>query len=1222
MREKTLILILTFLLIFSLTSNIGMAWWNESWKFRVPIDINSSKSRENVSIAQEINFTQILENNNIPGNFDPNSIRVVENNYSSPYDWNTSKSSGNLTWIANGTVNSTTRRFWIYFDIGVGEKNPGKMMKEKPYWRSNYTDYMNCWSNCTTSTNGEPCSSSCNAIGYEWNRSWAKSMDIFWKWSTESPYDKAYLYLDGSKIAEKSGNNSELLTGLLGNSIVGRFDSDYSTVESTTDEYGTYGCAIDWIKFYPVSNYTDVEINQSLGSLDKQNLKTNLIEPKENSTKYFPNNITLRSNLTDKSGEMVTGGSVNFTLKYNDSISYFCPGREEDTDGYYNCSWNSIGKEIGNYSIIINASKEYYQDNSTVFENRFELDKRQLKIKLIEPEDNSTKYRGNNITFSANLTDQFGFTVPDASLNFTVIYNSTENYTLSGVHRGNGLYNVSWDSTEKELGNYSVLVKASKQYYYPNSTRWTDRFDLETGPPIVSINISSNESEQLSWIQINSTIEDQSETGLKFVRVNITQPNGFKQTENMTNVSGTWIYNYTNTSQRGVYNITVYAKDNREKVGSSEENFTIFIDLNVSLRSLSDIYYRGDRGTVYYLLEDISGSKLSNANITLRIKGPEGKNFWKEEKVTNSNGTFDELSKINLGNDWPFGNYSLLTTTRYFDSITNKSVSEDTEFIFKVMEKPDSLILDLEESKESSNELGILATVTDGLKNIDPDWINVSLYDPADSIVCIEEINGSCQYNVQMDKREGGLYYKKHSPNSSIAGSWRWKVKVSENSQTITKEIFTKLSTGIFDLRNISITDNGISDLGISAVVENKGSGRDVTIEWNLTRTDTGESLDSGMDTFYVGGNSEKTHSISPQTNYLGEVKIKMILFDTASEEAKAGAYEIFTTEEEEEAPPAPAAAAVAKERKDEIEIISYPKEVEIEKGWSGYAILDVNNSGDFTLNNIRPGIEGIDERWYELPEKIEYLNTGETGNFTIKFEVPKTAESGNYHGNFTVISDEDSDKKSFVLRVFKSERELVYYKIQTLKNRLEKLEGMLIEAENENKDVTEAKELLDESRGNIRIAEEYLDSQMYDKVKNKVRITRDLLDKAEIEIKTAKKYFIPLFGPMAIQYQLLIVTGILIFVLVLIIYVVKKVKHISPKRIPSAKELKKMVLPRKNLKKLKDEKERLKKTLKLLKEENKEGIISDETYKELKENNQKKLRGIYKKLREEKGGG
>ncbi|MCD6398740.1 MAG: hypothetical protein J7L08_02360, partial [Candidatus Aenigmarchaeota archaeon] len=983
---------------------------------------------------------------------------------------------------------------------------------------------------------------------------------------------------------------------------------------------------VEWIKFYPVSNYTNATINESLGSLDEKDMKINLMEPSNGSTQYYGDNITIRVNITNYFDTPLTNANVNFTIKHNDTYSYQCSGIEEG-NGYYNCSWDSSSGVLGNYSIEVNASKQYYNSNSTIWNNRFNLVKKNIKINLIKPEENSTKYRGDQITLRINLTDQSNNTVTGASVNFSVKYNETLFYDLTGVEEGNGYYNTSWNSTGKELGNYSIQVNASKQYYNSNSTMWNNRFTLETGPPTISISLSSDQAEQLSWIQINATVQDQSGYGINWTKINITQPNGHLEVHDMTNTSNVWIYNYTNTSQRGIYNITVFSEDNYGKTGSSEEDFIIYIKLNISLSSQSSIYYRDESGRINYILNDASGNALSGANVALRIRNPNGTIIWPEDwprnYTTDENGTIVPPPSFAFTSDDTIGNYSLLSTTYYYDSITGTTTSGETQYILQLSQGGNGFTLDLEAPSEVSTteKLIVSAGVTDGLRNIDPDWINVSLYDPANSLVCLETINGSCIYNAEMDRREAGVYYKEYSINSSLEGSWRWKVKSGKDTQTITKEIYSKLTGGPFDLRDITVLDPTVPDLEISAVAENTGeNGRDVILEWNLTRTDTGESLDSGADTFYVAGNSEKVHIITPSTNYLGGVKITMILYFGTE---KAGAYEVFNTAETTTTISGggggggPSGAAIAEEEISKIEIINYPKEVEIEKGWSGYAILDVNNTGNIDLNNIEIGVDGIEKDWFEVSGKISKMSPGEVRNFTIKFQIPNYVKSGNYDANFTVVSDEGTDKKSFVLRIFETKKELIYYQIQSLKSRLDKLDNMVILGEKENKDMTEVKGTLDEVRRNIRIAEEYLDSKMYEKSRERIRVTNDLLDQAELQIKTAKKYFLPIFGPLGIQYQLLILTIILILSLILIIYIVKKVKHIGSKMIPSTTEIKKMILPKKNLAKLRDEEQKLKKTLELLKEEHDQGMISDESYIELKENNEKKLKKIYDEINE-----
>ena len=374
--RRILIFAVFFLVLISSNSVLADNWWNESWNFRLPMDINSSVQRENVSITTEINFTEILENNNISGTFDSNSIRVLENNYSSPYDWeNTSIGAGNLTWIANGTVNSTNRRFWIYFDIlENGAKNQGELIKDEPHWRSGYTDNMNVWSNQSASP----------GIGYTWNRTWAESMDIFWKWSTGTDgLDTSYLYVDGVEQRNKKNSKGNETIFLTGSTLVGRFYSSPIVNDPVTDEYGTYGCAVEWIKFYPVSNYTNATINESLGSLDEKDMKINLMEPSNGSTQYYGDNITIRVNITNYFDTPLTNANVNFTIKHNDTYSYQCSGIEEG-NGYYNCSWDSSSGVLGNYSIEVNASKQYYNSNSTIWNNRFNLVKKNIKKNLIK----------------------------------------------------------------------------------------------------------------------------------------------------------------------------------------------------------------------------------------------------------------------------------------------------------------------------------------------------------------------------------------------------------------------------------------------------------------------------------------------------------------------------------------------------------------------------------------------------------------------------------------------------------------------------------------------------------------------------------------------------------------------------------------------------------------------------------------------------------------------
>jgi hypothetical protein len=115
-------------------------WWNADWPIRIPIDvIGADYNRTNVWIEEEKNFTAVLEQLDIVGTFDPNSIRVVEYDqttgevlYEVPFEWEPGpafdpnvNAVGVVSWIVNGTLyQDENRTYHIYFDILLEEKAP------------------------------------------------------------------------------------------------------------------------------------------------------------------------------------------------------------------------------------------------------------------------------------------------------------------------------------------------------------------------------------------------------------------------------------------------------------------------------------------------------------------------------------------------------------------------------------------------------------------------------------------------------------------------------------------------------------------------------------------------------------------------------------------------------------------------------------------------------------------------------------------------------------------------------------------------------------------------------------------------------------------------------------------------------------------------------------------------------------------------------------------
>ena len=147
---KKIICIIPFLitLIFlPAVHAVSFEWWNTSWHYRIPIEINSTDyERKDAVIETKINFTAELERFGLAESFDENSVRVVEYNSSGSImfhlplqfdkakNYNASENAiGTVAWIMNGTTPKNQKRYYfIYFDTLENQK-------EQPEYVTNLT---------------------------------------------------------------------------------------------------------------------------------------------------------------------------------------------------------------------------------------------------------------------------------------------------------------------------------------------------------------------------------------------------------------------------------------------------------------------------------------------------------------------------------------------------------------------------------------------------------------------------------------------------------------------------------------------------------------------------------------------------------------------------------------------------------------------------------------------------------------------------------------------------------------------------------------------------------------------------------------------------------------------------------------------------------------------------------------------------------------------------
>ncbi len=319
------------------------------------------------------------------------------------------------------------------------------------------------------------------------------------------------------------------------------------------------------------------------------------------------------------------------------------------------------------------------------------------------------------------------------------------------------------------------------------------------------------------------------------------------------------------------------------------------------------------------------------------------------------------------------------------------------------------------------------------------------------------------------------------------------------------------------------------------------------------------------------------------------------------------------------EGPPAPPAPPPV-EGVAKIEIVKYPQEISVERGWVKYPSVVVNNTGEVNLRDIVLSITGIPSSWYTIePSEVGLLPVGDSVTFNIKLEVPITAETEEYYGMIKVDSSQASDEKMFVLIVFASREELLDYEIKKLKEEIQEFEPEVERAKEEGKDVSEVERLLEETKDQVALAENYLLRKMYDDALASVFTARNLLDKAKYALSVAP-YMKRVLIPFIPTWLLLLLVGLAVVIIVLLIWLKKMkidLRRILRPSVPEVKEAAAEVKVAPEREALEAEKNKVTRMLKLLETERKEGIISKKAYEELKFRNDTKLAEIEKKLKE-----
>lgn len=289
---------------------------------------------------------------------------------------------------------------------------------------------------------------------------------------------------------------------------------------------------------------------------------------------------------------------------------------------------------------------------------------------------------------------------------------------------------------------------------------------------------------------------------------------------------------------------------------------------------------------------------------------------------------------------------------------------------------------------------------------------------------------------------------------------------------------------------------------------------------------------------------------------------------------------------------------------------IEYPKEILIEKGWTKYISISVNNSGDENLHNVNVFIEGIFPDWFEFQKnKIDIIRINEKASFITKISIPYNSEKENYKFYLNINSDEISYKTDFTVSVFESREDLLLYQIQILRNDLYKLENEARKIESTGKNLTSTRKLFQEINYSLDLAENQVYNKLYVEVTETIKDVEKLFIKASFELTNPVSMEEERIENLIKAQDMLFFSfgfGILILLLSLV-FLVRKIAIENKVRLPNLR-LKEFIIENRRLKELEEEIEKTRESQKIIESEYRENMISKESYDELRIKYQEKI--------------
>ena len=419
----------------------------------------------------------------------------------------------------------------------------------------------------------------------------------------------------------------------------------------------------------------------------------------------------------------------------------------------------------------------------------------------------------------------------------------------------------------------------------------------------------------------------------------------------------------------------------------------------------------------------------------------------------------------------------------------------------------------------------------------DADSVTLKIYDSIGSLIVGP---------ASMNNPETGTYNYSYTVGVSVnEGQWQTVLNATKNSITYLASEFWKVVGGPFDVRDITIDNSAIDALEISVITENTGGAiKDIIMVWNLTKESTGESIDSGSDTFAVNPSSTKTYTINPTTTFVGQSRITFL--GTFSGTEKAGAFKIFSTTAAGTTPVTPPSGGgggggggeIINETVTPTEnaslLINFEKEITLTKNIKKTTKFEIENTGTTTLTNLTLTLEGLTDEYTLSPEIIDSIEPGKKAIFTIEFFI--TNFVGEKEFTYILKTNEltkQGDGKLIVLAIdefFKKE-------IERLKNWAKELQ-----------EKTEDEKILEEiNTCNVIInnLENNLEKEEFINAQDNLNKAENCLEEVEDNLEKGENFFEKIKMPNITITIIVIIALILACILIYFLYKIYKTLNV-----------------------------------------------------------------------------